>query len=63
MFLYLLAAGLLPHGHNPANEGMYSVGYFLCGVAVIMSIGFLIMAIKLKKINDLNDKNKKNLNL
>ena len=46
---------------NP--EPLIAIGYFLCGIAVIMTIGILIMAIKLKKINDLNAKNKKNLNL
>lgn len=64
MFMYLFAVGIMAeHGHNQSNEAMYSVGYFLCGVAVLMTIGILVMTIKLKKINDLNYKNKKNLHL
>lgn len=67
MFLYILAAGLMADGHNQANaasnETMYAIGYFLCGFAFIMTIGCLIMAVKLKKINDLDHKNKRNLNL
>jgi hypothetical protein len=64
MFIYIFAAGLIAdHGHNQSNAALYSVGYFLCGVAVLMTIGCLIMAIKLRKINDLNYKNKKKVNL
>lgn len=54
MFLYILAAGLMADGHNQANaasnETMYAIGYFLCGFAFIMTIGCLIMAVKLKKL-------------
>ena len=65
MFIYLIAAGMLSDAHNPANsnEAMYSVGYFLSGFAVLVTIGILIMAIKLKKINEINYKKKKNLHL
>ena len=65
MFIYIFAAGLLADGQNinHSNEGLYAFGYFLCGFAFIMTIGCLIMAVKLKKINDQNAKNMKNLNL
>ena len=64
MFIYMFFAVLLAeHGNNQSNEAMYSVGYFLCSVAVLMTIGSLVVAIKLKKINDINDKNKKNIDL
>lgn len=65
MFIYIFAAGLLADGQNinQSNEGLYAFGYFLCGFAFIMTIGCLIMAVKLKKINDQNAKNIKNLNL
>lgn len=67
MFLYILAAGLMADGHNQpnaaSNEAIYAVGYFLCSIAVLMTIACVVMTIKLKKINDHNLKNKKNLNL
>lgn len=59
MFMYLFAVGIMAeHGHNQSNDAMYSVAYFLCCVAVLMTIGSIVMAIKLKKINELNEKNK-----
>lgn len=63
MFIYLFTVGMMAEHGNQTNEAMYRVGYFLCGFALLMTIGCLIMAIKLKKINDINYKNKKNLNL
>lgn len=67
MFIYLFTVGMLSDAHNQANaasnEAMYSVGYFLCGLAVLATIGILIMAIKLKKINEFNFKKKTNLHL
>lgn len=51
MFLYILAAGLMADAHKQSNEAMYSVGYFLCVVAFVMTIGCLIMAYKLSKIS------------
>lgn len=63
MFMNLVLVGML--ADNQANaashEAMITVGYFLSGFAVLMTIGILIMTIKLKKINDINYKKKKNL--
>ncbi len=53
----------MSNGHNQSNDALYAAGYFLCGFAALMTIGILIMTIKLKKINNINYKNKKNLNL
>lgn len=61
--LFFLIVGLVTSSHKVNPEPLMAIGYYLCGIAVIMTIGILIMAIKLKKINDLNDKIKKNLNL
>jgi len=58
-----LIVGLITSTHKINPDPLIAIGYFLCGIAYIMTIGFLIMAIKLKKINNINYKNKKNLNL
>lgn len=61
--LFFLIVGLATSSHKINPEPLIAIGYFICGVAVVMTIGISIMIIKLKKINGLNDKNRKNLNL
>lgn len=61
--LFFLVIGLATSSHKINQEPLIAFGYFLSGIAVLMTIACLIMGVKLKKINDLNDKNKKNLNL
>lgn len=64
VFLYILAAGLMSgHNLNQSNDALYAAGYFLCGFAVLVSIGILVITIKFKRINEIHYKNKKNSHL
>jgi biotin transporter BioY len=48
--LFFLVIGLATSSHKINPEPLIAIGYFLCGVAVLMTIGILIMTIKLKKL-------------
>jgi hypothetical protein len=55
MFFYtLVALQIARDTHSTTPAGVYTFGYCLCVVAVVMTIASLIMAVKLKKINDKN---------
>ena len=63
LYYFFLIFGLATSSNKINPEPLIAIGYFLCAVAVVMMIGISIMIIKLKKINNLNEKNKRNLNL
>lgn len=59
MFIYIFTAGLLADAHHQSNEGLYAFGYFLCGFAFLMAIASFVGAMKLKKINDKREQDKR----
>lgn len=47
MFMNLVLVGMLADKNAASHEAMITVGYFLSGFAILVTIGILIMAIKL----------------